>query len=89
MQLDAPGFVLTTLKRAEDDNSLVLRGYETLGRAGEILLTSWIPLKEVHETDAMEWQNKGAGGILPGGKTVRLSTGANEIKTWKISLRPE
>ncbi len=89
MQLDAPGFVLTTLKKSEDDNSFILRGYETLGRAGEILLKSWIPMKEVQETDVMEWQKKGTGIILPGGKTVRLSTGANEIKTWKISLRPE
>ncbi len=84
--LDSPGIVLTTLKKGEDDNSVVLRCYETLGRAGDVTLRSWRPLKEIRGIDMIEWHKTGNEIISPGGKTALLKFGANEIKTWKISF---
>jgi alpha-mannosidase len=86
IQLDSPGIVLTALKMGEDDKSIVLRAYETLGQTGGATLKCWLPLKEIRIIDMMEWQNKGAENISPGTKTAQLGFGAHEIKTWRISL---
>ena len=84
--LDSPSFVVTTLKKSEDDGSIILRGYESAGRMGDAHLKSWLPFKEIHETDQMEWSDKSAVGVQPGKRTARLSFGPNQVKSWKITL---
>jgi len=85
-QLDSPGFVLTAVKRSEDGAGIILRGYETAGRAGDGTLRCWISMKEIGEADMLERPRQGAVRIAAGGKTARLVFGANEIKTWRILL---
>jgi alpha-mannosidase len=85
LQLDSPGFVVTALKKSEDDNSIILRGYETAGRPGTVMAKFSIPVKGIQQTDMLEWQEKGRESILDRGRSAALKFGAHEIKTWKIS----
>jgi alpha-mannosidase len=86
IRIGAPGVVLTTLKKGEDDDSMILRCYETLGQEERATLTCWLPMKETRMTDMMEWTDKGEEQTANGGKSAILKFEANEIKTWRISL---
>ncbi len=49
-----PGVVVETVKRAEDGDGVVVRLYESLGRATTASVTTRIPHREAHETDLLE-----------------------------------
>ena len=49
------GFVIRTVKRAEDGNGIIIvRGYESLGRRSKLQLSFKIPVSKVYFCDLME-----------------------------------
>jgi len=77
-----PNLIVTAFKKAEDDDSLVLRFYETLGRACRAKIALGVKARYAVETDLME---------RPTGRTISLKNGgfavdvaAYEIKTFKL-----
>jgi alpha-mannosidase len=82
VSFSAPNLAMTAFKKAEDDNSLVLRFYETDGKPCKATVTVNLPARAVVETDILE---------RPIGKPISLSNkqftanvGKCEIKTYKL-----
>ncbi|MGQ9782464.1 MAG: alpha-mannosidase [Armatimonadota bacterium] len=77
-----PNLVVTAFKKSEDGDGLILRVYETQGKACNAKIVVSVAAEEVVETDLME---------RPLGKSVRLRSGSftfeigrHEIKTFKL-----
>jgi alpha-mannosidase len=75
--------VLTAMKKAEDDDALVLRFYEWAGKEGDVTVQLPARAQSATETDLME---KALGELpLKDGK-VNVHTKPYEIKTVKVSF---
>ncbi len=77
--LDANGIELAVLKRAERDDSLILRLVESRGKSSRGILTIPAAMRLV-ETDLMEWE---AGDALAG-TTHELELNPFEIRTYRL-----
>ena len=84
VQLSPENVVLTAVKKAEDDNSLIFRFYEWAGKNGEVQMRLPEGAVSAVETNLME-KPQGSPLELQGG-AVSLSTKAYEIKTVKIGF---
>lgn len=74
--------IITALKKAEDDSNIILRFYETHGKAGDATIRTSLPVKYYMETDLMERPIGEKQPIRNGSFTVK--TGKYEIKTYKL-----
>jgi len=82
ISISQPNLVVTAFKQAEDDNSLILRFYETEGKACNATVTVNMPAKAVVETDMLE---RPIGKPLQlRNKTFNTAVGKYEIKTYKL-----
>lgn len=82
VQVSPDNVVLTAVKKAEDDNSLVFRFYEWAGTSGEVKLQLPAGASSATETNLME---KPIGSALPlQGSVVTTPTNPYEIKTLKV-----
>jgi alpha-mannosidase len=52
--VDDPGFVVETIKRADDGDGFVVRGYEALGAARTVRVAAALPCTRVTRTDLLE-----------------------------------
>ena len=83
VQLEPNNVVLTAMKKAEDDDALVLRFYEWAGKEGDVTVQVPARAHSATETDLME---KVLGELpLREGK-VSVHTRPYEIKTVKVSF---
>jgi len=73
---------VTALKKAADDGNLILRFYESHGKAGDVTVRTSLPVKFYAETDLMERRIGPKRPINNGAFTVK--TGKHEIKTYKL-----
>lgn len=81
--VDGDNVVLTAAKRAEDDNSLVLRFYEWAGKEADIKLHVPEGIQSAIETNLVE---KPSGGLPVQGGVVTVPTKPYEIKTVKLKF---
>lgn len=82
-RLESDGIRLEVVKRAEKDDSLILRLVEISGRRSTGILHFAAKPEKVSETDLLEWKN---GAALP----LRRNTLALELKPFEIlTLRAE
>lgn len=81
VQTPAENVIVTALKKAEDDNELVLRYYEWAGKDSEVKLQLPPGAKSAAETDLME---RSIGSIPVRDDSVTLHTKPYEIKTVKV-----
>jgi len=81
VQTPAENVIVTALKKAEDDNELVLRYYEWAGKDSEVKLQLPPGAKSAAETDLME---RSIGSIPVRNDSVTLHTKPYEIKTVKV-----
>ena len=77
--------VLTAVKKAEDDNALILRFYEWAGREADVKLTLPTGAQSASETDLME---KPMGPLSVQNGVVTVPTKPYEIKTLKVQFAP-
>ncbi len=85
IKTDNTNAVISTLKKSEDDDDLVIRLYEASGRTGQTKINLWRPISAVRETDLMEWNSR----PLPtssNANILELALKPTEIKTLKLSL---
>ncbi|MCD6318357.1 hypothetical protein J7M02_04760 [Candidatus Aerophobetes bacterium] len=54
VKVEPDNFILTVLKKAEDGNDIILRGYETQGKDSEVKIYLDFPIKEVWKTNLLE-----------------------------------
>lgn len=82
VSVSAPNLVVTALKKAEDDDSLILRLYETNGQACQSVIRTALPVGSYVETDLMENQIGEQHPIRNG--QFSIEAGKHEIKTYKL-----
>jgi alpha-mannosidase len=86
IQIDSENVVMTALKKAEDDDSLVLRFYEWEGREGEVKIELPPGTQSASETDLME---KPMRSLSLQKNAVVVHTKPYEIKTVKVEFARE
>jgi alpha-mannosidase len=83
LQVPSENVIVSAVKKAEDDNSLVVRFYEWAGKQGDVTLQLPPGAKSATETDLME---KGSGSVPVNDGAVKVSTKPYEIKTVKVQF---
>jgi alpha-mannosidase len=86
VQLQPDNVVLTAIKKAEDDNALVLRFYEWAGKETDAVLHLPVSASAVTETNLMEHP---IANLSLNAAAVTVHTKPYEIKTVKIDFAPE
>jgi alpha-mannosidase len=85
LQAQPDNIIVTALKKAEDEDALVLRFYEWAGKDGEVSLQLPPGAQSAAETDLME---KPIGPLSVHNDGVTLHTKPYEIKTIKVQFSP-
>ena len=83
MQVTAENVVISAVKKAEDQNALVVRFYEWAGKQGEVSLQLPPGAESATETDLME---KPTGPVALSGNTLKVATTPYEIKTVEVKF---
>ncbi len=84
LKVEPDNVVVTALKKAEDDNALIVRYFDWAGAKAEVKL-AFPGIKKAADSDLMERQI----GILAGSAgTVIVPTSPYEIKTVKLETAP-
>jgi alpha-mannosidase len=81
LEIPAENVVLTAVKKAEDEDALIVRFYEWAGKETEVKLQLPSAVQAASETDLME---KPVSDIPLQGNTLTVSTKPYEIKTVRI-----
>jgi alpha-mannosidase len=84
MSVTGDNVIIETVKKAEDDDAIIVRLYEAHGWRGRYTLRTTLPVVQAYETDLMENVERELN--LRNG-TVVLSFKPFEIKTVKLALR--
>jgi alpha-mannosidase len=81
LRTDSDNVIVTAIKKAEDDNALILRFYEWAGKEGDVKIRFSSGAESAVETNLMEV----AGAGLPvNGDAITVHTGPYQIKTIKL-----
>jgi len=83
LQVQSDNVIVTALKKAEDDNALVLRFYEWAGKQGNVTVQLPAEAKSASETDLME---KPLGNLSMSNGAVTVPTKPYEIKTVRVEF---
>ena len=83
LQAQPDNIIVTAVKKAEDENALVVRFYDWAGKDGEVTLQLPAGAQSVAETDLME---KPIGNVALHDGKVTLHTKPYEIKTIKVQF---
>jgi alpha-mannosidase len=86
VQLQPSNLMLTAMKQAEDDASLVLRFYEWAGKDVDAKLSLAGKVASASETDLMERE---ISPLQLGNSEITVHTGPYEIKTVKVRFAPK
>ena len=78
-----PNVVLSSIKKCEDDDSLIVRLYDIEGRDSQPALKCFLPVRSARHTDIIE---EPGTDIRWSGNEVRLPVGHNAIETVKLDL---
>lgn len=82
VSVPAPNLVVTALKKAEDNDGMIVRLYETSGKACQSAIFTNLPGRSYVETDLME-KPIGQEHPIKNGQ-IPIEVGKYEIKTYKI-----
>jgi len=83
VQAEPDNVIVTSLKKAEDENALVLRFYEWAGKDGEVTVHLPPGAESAAETDLME---KPIASVLLSNGAVTVHTKPYEIKTIEVQF---
>ena len=83
LQAKADNVIVTAVKKAEDENALILRFYEWAGKTGDAVFQLPAGAQSASETDLME---RPTGNATLNNSELRVATKPYEIKTVKIKF---
>ena len=83
LQAKSDNVIVTAVKKAEDENSLILRFYEWAGKTGDAVFQLPAGAQSASETDLME---RPTGNAALNNSELRVATKPYEIKTVKIKF---
>lgn len=88
VSVDAPNLIIETVKKAEDDDSLIVRLFETYGQRGAAALTFSQPIRSAVEVNLLERETEEtkAATVTCSGQSAAFSYTPYEIKTLKVRL---
>ncbi|MGH9499343.1 MAG: alpha-mannosidase [Terriglobales bacterium] len=86
VEIEPENVVVTALKKAEDDNGLILRFYEWAGKESEVNVHFPNTAQTAEETDLME---RPTGNLSMSAGVVTVPTKPYEIKTIKVQFAGE
>ncbi|WP_105615445.1 alpha-mannosidase [Vallitalea okinawensis] len=81
MSVDQDNVIIETVKKAEDDDALIIRLYEAFNRRSEVLLTTCFNIKKAYECTMMEEELSSVDVKV---NTIPIEIKPYEIKTIKI-----
>jgi alpha-mannosidase len=84
LSLSAPNVLVSTLKKAEDDDSVILRVYDIEGKDADTTIRLFVPLKSAEKTNIIE---ETVAPLKPGKNGLSLKVGHHSVET--IKLVPE
>jgi alpha-mannosidase len=84
--LSESNVVISTIKKCEDDNSVVVRLYDIEGRDTQPSLASFLPVSEAKHVNIIEEPD---ANMDPNGHEVRVPVGRHAIETVKLSLQTD
>jgi alpha-mannosidase len=85
-EVQTENVVMTAIKKAEDDSSLILRFYEWAGKESDVKIVLPVGAQAASETDLME---RPIGDLAVLGGVVAVHTKPYEIKTIRVRLAGE
>ncbi|MGA2533552.1 MAG: glycosyl hydrolase-related protein [Candidatus Aminicenantales bacterium] len=81
LSLSAPNVLVSTLKKAEDDDSVILRVYDIEGKDAEAQLNLFVPVKTAAKVNIIEEE----GTALKTGKNgLSLKVGHHAVETFRL-----
>jgi alpha-mannosidase len=83
LSLSAPNVLVSTIKKAEDDDSVVLRVYDIEGKDAETTVGLFVPLKTAEKTNIIEEEGTPLK-LTKHGLTVKV--GHHAVETVKLAL---
>lgn len=83
IELETPDFIVTALKKAEDDNAVIIRGYLEADKAQDVAFGPGFGVKKAERVDLQE---KSVKELDVTGGRVSLSVGAKEIVGIKLYI---
>lgn len=81
IQTSSPNVILETLKRAEDNNGLILRLYESQRKRGPVTLTTAFPIQTAWITNLLE---ENETELIPDGNHLHLTVRPYQILTLRL-----
>jgi alpha-mannosidase len=82
--IEPQSVIVTAVKKADDDDRIVLRFYEWSGRPADVRIRLRDPIERANETNLMEQE----GAVLPiENETISVSTRPHEVKTIAVRRR--
>ena len=81
--VDAPNVVITAVKKAEDDDGVIVRWYEFAGKQTDVHLT----LPRAATVEATNLMEQSEGAVSVSGTTATVPTKPYEIKTVKVTFK--
>lgn len=82
--VDKKNVMVSTIKKCEDDNNVVVRLFDIEGVNSDISLWSFMPIKKSYQTNIIEEPQKiidNKGDILP------IKIGHHSIETYKLEYK--
>ena len=81
LSLSAPNVLVSTLKKAEDDDSVILRVYDIEGKDSEARLSLFVPVQTVEKVNLIE---EGATALRQGKNGLSLKIGHHAVETFRL-----
>jgi alpha-mannosidase len=81
LSLSAPNVLVSTLKKAEDDDSVILRVYDIDGKDAEARLNLFVPVKTADKVNIIEEEGT---ALKPGKSGLALEVGHHAIETFRL-----
>jgi alpha-mannosidase len=80
---DEPNVIISTIKKCEDDNSIIVRCYETEGKDTDVTITFFRPSKSAEHTNIIEEEGKEVK--LENGQ-LKFHIGHHAVETYKLKI---
>jgi alpha-mannosidase len=84
--VDTENVIISTIKKNEDDESIVLRYYDVSGKNGQLKMTSFIPCTEIQHTNMLEEINRDTEVKKVHSTVVNLPFSHQSIETYKLKF---
>ena len=86
LSLSAPNVLVSTFKKAEDDDSVILRVYDIEGKDAEAALNLFVPLGGAERVNIIEEEGQ---ALKPGKSGLILKVGHHAVETLRFLAGPE